>query len=145
MHLSTISSVFGLFGASVPPFLTDPMFISNCVEKLSSVAHPPHEEHARDRPCESLWCSLAREVEKNTPPSEREGQGSTRGTFGSAGREEPATVICLRAVALAVESVLGPETIEVRGKRLRMMCEFDNMVVRTRGSNGRSAEVADAV
>lgn len=145
-HLSMISSVFELFGMSVPAFLTDPMFVSNCVEKLSSLAHPPHQEHARDRPCESLWCSLAREVEKNTPyRTEREGQGSTRGTFGSAGREESAIDISLRTVALTVESVLGPETIEIRGKRLRMMCEFDNLVVRPRGGGGSGADVVDAV
>lgn len=131
LHFSTISDVFGLFAVPVPAFLVDSMFVSNCVEKLSALTHPPHQEHARDQQCESLRCSLAREIEKNPSyPIERDGQGSTPGLLAAPSREETAIEGCLRAVSLAVESVLGPEMIELRGKRLRLVCELDNLAVR---------------
>ncbi|KAE9252626.1 hypothetical protein PF004_g1897 [Phytophthora fragariae] len=45
-------------------FLCDPLFVTSWIERLEEFVQPVHTEHAKDRPCGSIFCSLEREANK---------------------------------------------------------------------------------
>lgn len=126
LRFPSLSAMYSLLGIKMPEFLSDPMFVATCVEKLEALMAPIHSEHQRDQHCQSLSCSIVRELEK-LPKRAIDASSGTSSTVTS--RREVVLTACLKALTLVSESVVGPELIELRGHDLRLICELDNVVL----------------
>ncbi|RLN73324.1 hypothetical protein BBJ28_00005864, partial [Nothophytophthora sp. Chile5] len=121
-------------------FLDDPFAVTSWLERLEEFVQPAHADHAKDRPCRSIFCSLEREAGKTQQQWDFDNQsrGLPRGT--SAKRVQ-ATAPFLEMMRLVKAHVRGPEMLEVNSSSVRIVCEFDNLWIQnpSGGSNQNPA------
>ncbi|KAG7393524.1 hypothetical protein PHYPSEUDO_007361 [Phytophthora pseudosyringae] len=107
-------------------FVSDPLFVASWVERFQEFMQPPHAEHAKDRPCRSIFCSLQREANKTEQQLEFDDQSKKLPRGTSALRAE-AMIPFLEMARLVKAHVRGPEVLEIRSKSIRIVCELDNV------------------
>ncbi|KAG6598099.1 Myosin-like protein [Phytophthora cinnamomi] len=109
-------------------FLLDPLFVTSWIERLEEFVQPMHTEHAKDRPCRSIFCSMEREVNKTEQQLEFDDQ-SRKLPRGTSARRAKGIAPFLEMAKLVKAHVRGPELLEVRSKSVRIACEIDNFCI----------------